>query len=137
MKYLGIDFGLKRIGLAISEGEIASPLRTLEVKNFKDAINKVLGVVESEGAGKVVVGLPEGKMGKTVLGFIKALRKSGLDVSEADETLSSQKATEQMIKQNIPRGIRRVNDSSAAAIILQEWLDENGVARHTQNAPFD
>lgn len=124
MKYIGIDFGLKRIGLATSESEIASPLKTVEVKNFKDSVEKVVGFAKSEGVNKIVVGLPEGKIGKTVLGFIKALRKSGLDVSEADETLSSQKASEHMIKLNIPRENRRVNDASAAAIILQGWLDE-------------
>ncbi len=32
MKYLGVDFGLKRVGLAVSEGELASPLQTIEVK---------------------------------------------------------------------------------------------------------
>lgn len=124
MKYIGVDFGLKRIGLATSEGEIAAPLRTLEVKNFKDAVEKVMEVVKDGGFSNVVVGMPEGKMGKTVLGFIKALRKMGLRVWEADETLSSQKATEYMVKMNIPREKRHINDASAAAIILQGWLDE-------------
>ena len=124
MKYLGIDFGLRRIGLATSEGELASPLKTLEVRNFKDGVSKVLEFLRKEEFEKIIVGLPEGRMGQTVKGFIKVLRKAGLDVTESDETLSSRKATEQMIELNIPQKKRKTSDDMAAAIILQNWLDE-------------
>src|SRR3989344_6441502 len=123
MKYLGIDFGLKRVGLATSEGNLASPLKTIEVKGFKDIVEKVVKLVKTEGFDKIVVGLPEGKMGQTVLGFIKALRNFGIEAVEADETLSSQKATAQMIELNVPKKDRRINDATAAAIILQNYLD--------------
>lgn len=123
MKYLGLDFGLKRIGLATSEGNLASPLTIIEVKNLKDAAEKIVELVEKEGFEKIIVGLPEGKMGQTVLGFIKALRKNGLDVLETDETLSTQMALKNMTEQGISKKKRRVNDSQAAAIILQDYLD--------------
>ena len=123
MKYLGIDFGLKRVGLATSEGNLASPLKTIEVKGFKDIVEKVVKLVKTEGFDKIVVGLPEGKMGQTVLGFIKALRNFGIEAVEADETLSSQKATARMIELNVPKKDRRINDATAAAIILQNYLD--------------
>ncbi len=123
MRYLGIDFGLKRVGLAFSESTLASPYKTLEVKNFKDAVDKVRQEVAKENFEKVVVGLPEGKMGQTVLGFIKALKKAGLSVEEADETLSSQKAIKQMIGANIQKNKRKLNGAYSAAIILQDYLD--------------
>lgn len=123
MHYLGIDFGLKRIGLAISDGIIAAPLKTLEVKNFKDSIEKIQKLIKEEGSEQIVVGLPEGRIGQTVLGFIKALRQSGLNVVEADETLSTQRATAQMIDSGISRKNRQINDATAAAIILQNYLD--------------
>ncbi len=123
MKYLGIDFGLRRIGLASSEGDLASPLKTLEVKSFKNAVEQIIKVISSEGFEKVVVGLPEGKMGQNVNGFIKALSKAGIETETVDETLSSKKALEQMIESNIPQKKRRFNDSFAASIILQEYLD--------------
>lgn len=123
MRYLGIDFGLKRIGLATSEGEIASPSKTIEVRGFRDAVDQVIKLVKNENFDKVVIGLPEGKMGQTVLGFIKTLEKSGIDVAEADETLSSQKAITQMVESNIPKNRRQTNDAMAAAIILQDYLD--------------
>lgn len=122
MKYLGVDFGLRRVGLAVSEGIIASPYKVLESKGFSDLLEKIKK--ESVGFDKLVVGMPEGKMGQTVSGFITALRKAGLDVEEMQETLSSKKALEQMIKLNIPKRRRRVNDDIAAAIILQSHLDQ-------------
>ncbi len=123
MKYLGVDFGLRRIGLAISEGDIASKLKTIEVKNFKDTVAKVVSLVKLEKFDKIVVGLPEGKIGQTVLGFVNVLKKLGFDVVTSDETLSSQKAISLMIKSNVSKNKRRVIDGTAAAIILQEYLD--------------
>ncbi len=123
MKYLGIDFGLRRIGLAISEGNIASPWKVLEVKGFSDALEKTSKIIQDGGFEKIVVGLPEGKMGKNVTGFVNALRKNGIDAETADETLSSKQATEQMIEENIPLQKRRSKDDVAAAIILQNYLE--------------
>src|SRR3990167_2861479 len=114
MKYLGVDFGLRRIGLALSEGEIASPLKILEVKNFSQGVEKVMEIIREEGIDKVVVGMPEGQMGKNVTGFIKKLKAKGIEVETADETLSSRRALEYMIEQNIPRKKRKVNDAQAA-----------------------
>lgn len=123
MRYLGIDFGLRRIGLATSFGELASPYKVIEVKNLEDAISQVKEIVEQEGFDKVVVGLPGGKTGKVVAGFIKGLRNKGLDVVSADETLSTQKAISQMIQLGLPKKKRRANDDLAAVIILQNYLD--------------
>lgn len=124
MKYLGIDFGLRRVGLAASEGELASPLKTIEVKGFQDAVKQVIELIENGGFNKIVVGLPEGKIGKTVTGFVKALKITGLDIEYADETLSSQRAISQMIELNIPKNKRRYSDAYSAAIILQQFLDK-------------
>lgn len=125
MRYLGIDFGLRRIGLATSEyGELASPWQVLEVSSFKNALEKIKQVTAQNKFDKVVVGLPEGSIGKTVSGFIKALKKLGLNVEEADETLSSKIAMARMIELKIPKNKRRVNDATAAAIILQNYLDK-------------
>lgn len=114
MKYLGVDFGLRRVGLAISEGELASPWKTVEVdKLFSEAQN----------FDKVVIGVPEGKMGKIVGKVVKSLRTKGMDIIEADETLSSRQATIDLVKLNISKKKRKDNDAYAAAIILQNYLD--------------
>ena len=123
MKYLGVDFGLRRIGLARSDGEIAAPFKVLEVKSSKDAFLKLEEIIREGRFDQVVIGLPEGKIGQTTTGFINKLRKTGIEVIEVDETLSTQKAIEQMIELNIPKKKRKVNDDYSAAIILQDYLD--------------
>lgn len=123
MKYLGVDFGLRRIGLATSDGELAAPFKVLEVKSLKDAVLKLEKVVGEGEFDQVVIGLPEGKMGQVVLGCINKLRKSGIDVIEVDETLSTQNAIRRMIELNISKEKRKINDDYSAAVILQEYLD--------------
>lgn len=123
MRYLGIDFGLRRIGLAISEGELASPWQILEVKGFSDAVEKTARIIKEERFEKVVIGLPEGKMGQNVAGFVKALKKQGFEVKTTEETLSSKKALEVMIEQGVRQKKRRHEDAYSAAGILQNYLD--------------
>lgn len=124
MKYLGVDFGLKRVGLAISEGDLASPLKVIEVKSLNDAALKLIDFCKD--FDKVIVGLPEGKMGQNVVGFVKKLKKVGIEVYTIDETLSSKRALEYMIATGVSREKRTVNDDVSAAIILQDYLDNLG-----------
>lgn len=124
MKYLGIDFGLRRIGLAVSEGELASPWKIINVQGFTDAVDQVLAIIKKEGFEKIIVGLPEGKMSRNVQGFVRALNKNGVVTETVDETLSSQKAKKIMIEQGISRKARRFEDAYSAAEILQQFLDK-------------
>lgn len=124
MYYLGIDFGLKTIGLAISTGEIASPWKILNTNGLKNSLSQIDKLVKKDGFDKIIVGLPEGKMGENALKFVSALRKSGISVETADETLTSKNATKQMIEMNIPQKKRRKQDAVAASIILQSYLDQ-------------
>lgn len=117
MKYLGVDFGLKRIGLAISEGELASPWQIIDAKKFSETIKK-------NSFEKIIVGLPEGKTGRSVTKFISALRKQGFEVEAVDETLSSRKARQVMIEQGVGQRKRREEDAYSAAQILQDYLDQ-------------
>ncbi len=123
MKYLGVDFGLKRIGLATSEGELAASFKVVEIKSLTDGVKKVQNEAKNGHFEKVVVGLPEGNTGKIVSKFIGLLKKAGLDVDSADETLSSQNATGLMVETGKPKKKRANNDATAAAIILQQFLD--------------
>lgn len=124
MRYLGIDWGLKKIGLAISEGEIATPLKTISVNSFENAIAKVIGVIEDEIADVIVLGNPEGKMGEMVNKVAKRLKSEGFDLHLADETLSTQESKTLMIEMGLGKKDRQNDNSIAAAIILQRYLDE-------------
>lgn len=123
MNYLGIDFGLKKIGLAVSEGELSSPWEILDVKNFSDALKKTSEVIKKGRFEKVVVGLPEGKMAQNVLGFVKALKNEGFEVETTEETLSSKRGLKAMIEMGVGKKKRKAEDAYSAAVILQNYLD--------------
>lgn len=127
MKYLGVDFGIKKIGLALSEGQIASPLKVLVVKSLSDAINKVIGVIDQEKINRVIIGVPESGVRAAVKKFISKLKtdlgEKLVSVIEADETLSSHSAKELMIDLNISKKGREKEDAYSAVIILQNFLD--------------
>lgn len=121
MKYIGIDFGTKRIGIAISdkEGVLAFPRAVLE--NNGKFFERLRGIVKKEGVEKIVVGVPkalsgkETAMTKQVKTFIARLREHGFAVAEENEMFST-KITED----HVPRKLR---DASAAALILQQYID--------------
>ena len=122
MKYLGVDFGIKRVGLARSEGDLASPWKVIEGKGAWDLVEKIKS--EAKEFDNIVIGIPEGRMGETVKKVVKRLRAEGLEVYEADETLSSKNAVKLMVELGLSRKKRRTNDAIAASEILQNYLDQ-------------
>lgn len=123
MRYLGIDFGTKRIGVALSDahGSIAFPHSV--VTNTKTAVDEITLIAQKEGVSVVVVGeskdfsgVPNVVMEK-IIPFAQALEKqSGLPVIFEPEFLSSQQAS-------TFQGEHDKLDASAAAIILQAYLE--------------
>lgn len=124
MKYLGVDFGMKKIGLAVSEGELATPWKVITGKGLADLVDEIIKIARLENFDKVVVGLPEGKTGERVQKFIDLLLKAGLDVTSSDETLTSKEALKVMIETGKGREKRKSDDATSAALILQNYLDE-------------
>lgn len=128
MKYLGVDYGLKKVGLALSEGQIASPLKVVEVSGLNDAVSKITQLIKKENIDRVVVGVPEsGEARKVVKSFLlkikNDLEESAVSIIEADETLSSQTAADLMIDLGVGKKARKKEDAYSATIILQNFLD--------------
>lgn len=134
MRVLGVDFGPRQIGLAVSDetGFLARPLRSLTVERIREAPQAVAAVAREEEAGTIVVGMPVGLEGEEhrpeshrVLRFAKALRAAtGLTVHLEDESLSSREAREMpSVSRRGARGAAEREHSRAAAIVLQRWLD--------------
>lgn len=122
MRYLGIDFGLRKIGLAISEGEIAAPFIVLHVKSKEDAVKKIREIIGKERIDEVVIGIPEsGKVTKTAA--LVSVITLGIPVHKVDETLTTYHAKRQMIAQGLGRKKRTEEDAYSAALILQDYLD--------------
>lgn len=124
MKYLGIDWGMKRIGLAISEGELASPFSAVEIHSLEDGVNKVLEIIKKEGVDQAIIGKPEGEMGKAVGKVVNAFAGRGVPLIEVDETLSTHDAKGLMLEIGLSQKDRKEDNAVAAAIILQRFLDE-------------
>ena len=128
MRVLGIDYGARRIGVALGDTEtrVASPWAVLEVARL-EALQKIREMAQKEGAVKIVVGIPhplgdqrrETGQAQEIRRFILDLGAQGLDVLEWDETLSSKVASVQAQD----RGGHGKRDDLAAAAILQSWLD--------------
>lgn len=124
MRYLGVDWGIKKIGIAVSEGDLATPLKTLHVNSLEDAMTKIISCIEDEIADLIILGKPEGEMGEIVKKVAKLLKNEGFDVVLADETLSTQEAKSLMIEMGLGKKDRKDDNATSAAIILQRYLDE-------------
>ena len=121
------------MGLALSDpmGIIAKPLKILDRKIIHDYISEILNIAATQDVNKIVVGFPltlKGKHSsqtKVVLDFIDKLREKGnISVVHIDERLSSVAAERSLQEQGIKTGHDKGKiDETAAAIILQEYLD--------------
>ncbi|MEE3152852.1 MAG: Holliday junction resolvase RuvX [Candidatus Neomarinimicrobiota bacterium] len=131
---LGIDFGSKRVGLALSDrlNLIASPYKTLNYISEKELISQLKSIVYENNIEIFVLGLPINMKGedtiqtKKVRNFKKLLSGLGLPVIYEDERLSSISAKNSLVLQNIKTGHHKgAIDRTAAAIILQQYLDKS------------
>jgi putative Holliday junction resolvase len=132
MRYLAIDYGGKRTGLALCDQSemIASPIAVIDIPAL--VIQKVLAVIKDEQVETVVVGLPmnmdgtEGQSAKAVRAFAKELAaKTAIPIIFHDERLSSFEAEEKLAPAEFTRKKKRKRlDSVAAAGILQSFLDQ-------------
>ena len=133
-RWLGIDHGTRRIGLAVgdAEGGVTSPLEQLLLPN-EGLTDLVLGLVDQYGAEGVVVGWPlnddgsEGPQGRLARQFAARLAETtGLDVRLWDERLSSFEADVRLRGRLTRRQKKRRHDSVAAAVFLEDFLARGG-----------
>ena len=133
-RFLGIDYGTKRIGLAVSDpdGRLASPLTTIEARGrAADHALAVLPYVTEYEVEAIVVGLPlnmddtEGEQAGITRVFGDELaRATGVAVHYWDERLSSAAAEELLLPAELTRKKKKARlDRVAAQVMLQSFLD--------------
>lgn len=141
MNWLGIDYGEKRIGLAVVAEPLAAeprtgfptcprPLGTLVRKGREDALARLVEMVRSEGATRVIVGVPLapdgglGLRGTQARNFARALaQRLAVAVVLQDERDSSREAMERLVAMGVPQKKRAERvDAMAAVIILERHL---------------
>ncbi|MHC4462799.1 MAG: Holliday junction resolvase RuvX [Planctomycetota bacterium] len=136
MRYLAIDYGDKRTGLAICDHDetIASPLAVIQGQ--KDLIKKIADAVETENVEAVVLGLPlnmdgsQGPQAKLIFKFADQLKEHlNIPIHFQDERLSSFSAEEKLAVADFTRGKKKKRlDAIAAAEILEAFLEQ----KHTR-----
>ena len=131
MRVSGIDYGRKRIGFAVSEGDQAYPVGSIERRSLARDIELIRTQLAGRDVSLIVVGLPinmggsEGRAAAAARAFAERLAAAtGIAVEMYDERLTTVEALEQLRDAPISRAKRKaLRDTMAATVILQGWLD--------------
>ena len=134
-RFLGIDYGTVRIGLALSDptGILASPLPFLENQSPQQVTSALSQLIQTHQIEGLVIGLPRnmdgtyGPSAQKVRDFIAQIQKSiSLPITPIDERLTTAQASKQLSGIGLnQKQLRKKVDSSSASLILQQYLDRN------------
>jgi putative Holliday junction resolvase len=132
MRYLAIDYGEKRTGLAICDASetITTPLTVIHGQ--KELTKKIVNIIRKEGAEAIVLGLPlnmdgsEGHQSKLTRKFAEQLKKHlDIPIHFQDERLSSFDAEQKLTPTELTTGKKKkLLDAIAAASILEAFLEQ-------------
>lgn len=121
MNYLGIDYGLAHLGLAFSDGTLATPLGTIPTSKASQLLP---AIIDTHKIDTIIIGRPNKSLKLQFEKLINLLRLENCELVIVDETLSSYDARVSL--SHTTRSRRKSKEHSAAAtIILQSWLDDN------------
>jgi putative Holliday junction resolvase len=136
MRYLGIDVGRARIGVALADGLLrtARPLQVVERRGDAPDLAILAGVAAEFEVTQAVVGLPlnmdgtEGASASFARGFAAKLGEVlNVPVALQDERLSTFEAESRLRERGLSvKESKAQVDAEAAAVILQDWLDGSG-----------
>lgn len=131
---LGIDYGRRRIGVAISDPEqrIATPLTTIVTGSVREALAQLTVIIEREQPQGIIIGYPvhadggASEMSHAVDQFVARLESvCPVPIIRSDEFVSSQEAQAVLHAHGKRiRGNKEKIDRLAAAILLQRYLDQ-------------
>jgi len=133
LRLLGIDYGEKRIGIAIGDGELLIVKPLCVIKNDKYVIDHIKKLVNDYSIDKIILGNPlkptggKSKMSEKVEEFASNLRSAleGVDIVLWDERYTSEEA-ERYIKEIPPKKRKEIKDKISAYIILKDYLGHYG-----------
>jgi len=145
MRILGLDYGDSRIGVAMSDesGVMAQGLTTLVRRNRQVDLQALAAILETHGIDRIVVGYPLRVDGTEGIQCEKVKRFAGLlercfhiPVIRWDETFSTKDAEEIMRRVKVkPQKKRELVDRIAAAVILQDYLDNQQLQEKKKGNP--
>lgn len=132
-RIVALDIGDVRIGIAVSDPTrtIATPVEVLRRVGWGPDTHQIRALCDRYETDEVLSGLPlnmdgtEGFQARKVRDFCAQLEKAGLTVFFQDERLTTVVAEDALLEDNMSRADRKTHvDKVAAAVILQQWLDE-------------
>jgi putative Holliday junction resolvase len=138
---IGLDHGSRRIGVAIGNEETGQAFARPALHRTNEAadLEQIAALARAEDARRIVLGLPrnmdgsEGAQAATARGFGARLSAIGLEVVLVDERLTSWQAGEQLAAAgHRPSRASGEQDSAAARLILQEYLDARAAPARPQ-----
>jgi len=136
VRVVGVDFGSRRIGIAVGDTEhtLPSPRPALaSTKGLAGNARVLKTIVEKEMAEGIALGIPRNEedptMARVCERLAEELRNQGITVFEVDESLTSVNAEERLREFGWTAAQRdRYKDSEAACLILERFFDEHGQA---------
>ena len=138
MRILGLDYGDRRIGVALSDafGWTAQGLEVIDRKDVGEEgdVRRIRELVREHGVEEIVIGLPKnmngtvGPRGEICIAFADKLKATlSMPVHLWDERLTTVAAERTLLDADVSRRKRKqVIDKMAAAILLQNYLDSRG-----------
>jgi putative Holliday junction resolvase len=132
-RWMGLDVGEERIGVAVSDSlkMTAQPYRVVARKDTPRAIREILDIAREKKVERIIVGMPlglrgdKGVMARRITEFAAQLaEETDIPTEEWDERYSTRVAERALLEGNVSRKRRRqVRDKTAAALILQNYID--------------
>ena len=138
---LSIDYGKKRIGLAVSDPKriFAFPYGVIENKNINKVILSIKEIIDQKEIDLIIIGMPyhmnsgkgleqpQGEMEKIVQGFVKKLKETiNIPINIVDERLSSFAANENLKERGVSaKKSKELIDEEAARLLLEEFIRNN------------
>mgnify|MGYP006285045309 CR=1 FL=1 len=134
MRILALDYGNKRVGVAVSDsmGWTAQPLTTLEMHGHQELLAEIKEYIDKYDVEEIIVGMPynmdgtRGKRAEITQAFINFLENNlELPIKIQDERLTTSQAKNILLEADVSRsGRKKVIDKMAASLILQSYLDQ-------------
>jgi len=129
LKLLALDYGLKRVGVAVGDTDLKIAMPECVLENNAKLKEKIVQMVKSKNVEKVIVGLPltpsgkEGERAKKVREFVKELKEllPHIPVEMHDERYTTQEALRRLIGVNSKKK-KKILDAISAQIILEEYI---------------
>lgn len=129
--WLGLDVGMRRIGVAIARADVRIPRPLITLENDAEIFLKLRQIVQEQSARELVVGLPRGMSGqdteqtKSTEAFVQKMQAQlDMPIRWQDEALTSQKAEAELTARKKPFTKGDV-DALAATYILEDYINEH------------